>query len=109
MRLRLAIVLLLAWAAPLGAAAQPAGSVPHIGVLLTSTSTENLPDLRQGLRELGYIEGQTIILEVLSAEGWLDRLPGLVAELIRRKVDVIVALGRKASAPRAAPRRAFRS
>ena len=79
--------------APLVAEAQPAGRVPHIGVLLNSTGTENLPDLRRGLRELGYIEGQTIALEVLSAEGRLDRLPGLVAELLRRKVDVIVASG----------------
>ena len=80
-------------AAPFAAEAQPAGRLPHVGVLLNSPPTENLPDLRHGLRELGYIEGQTIVLEVLSAEGRLDRLPGLAAELVRRKVDVIVASG----------------
>jgi putative tryptophan/tyrosine transport system substrate-binding protein len=79
--------------APRAAGAQPARKVPRIGVLLNSAGTENLPDLRQGLRELGYIEGQTIALEVLSADGRLDRLPGLAAELVRRKVDVIVASG----------------
>ena len=80
-------------AAPLAAEAQPVARMPLVGVLLNSPGTDNLPDLRQGLRELGYIEGQTIGLEVLSAEGRLDRLPGLAAELVRRKVDVIVASG----------------
>jgi len=49
--------------------------------------------LRQGLRELGYVEGKTIVIEWRSAEGKLDRLPALVAELIRLKVDVIVTSG----------------
>jgi ABC-type uncharacterized transport system substrate-binding protein len=49
-------------------------------------------ELRGGLRELGYIEGQNILFEFRSAEGILDRLPGLAAELVRLKVDVIVAL-----------------
>jgi putative ABC transport system substrate-binding protein len=49
-------------------------------------------ELREGLRELGYIEGQNILLEFRSAEGIIDRLPGLAAELVRLKVDVIVAL-----------------
>jgi putative ABC transport system substrate-binding protein len=49
--------------------------------------------LRQGLRELGYVEGKTIVIEWRSAEGKLDRLPGIVAELVRLKVDVIVASG----------------
>ena len=60
---------------------------------MNSPVTENLPDLRRGLSELGYIDGQTIVLDVLSAEGKLDRLPTLAAELVRRKVDVIVASG----------------
>jgi putative tryptophan/tyrosine transport system substrate-binding protein len=46
--------------------------------------------LRQGLRELGYIEGQTIRLEYRAAEWQLDRLPSLAAELVRLKPDVIV-------------------
>jgi len=80
-------------ATPLEVGAQPAGKLPRIGVLLNSPGTENLQDLRQGLRELGYLEGQTILFEVLSAEGRFDRLPGLAAELVRRKADVIVASG----------------
>jgi putative tryptophan/tyrosine transport system substrate-binding protein len=86
-----AILLLLI--APSLAEAQHAAKMPRIGVLLNSPGIENLQDLRQGLREFGYIEGQTIILDVLSAEGKLDRLPMLAAELVRRKVDVIVASG----------------
>ena len=80
-------------AAPFAAGAPHATTIPRVGVLLNSPVTENLPDLRQGLRELGYIDGQTIALDVLSAEGRLDQLPTLAAELVRRKVDVIVASG----------------
>jgi ABC-type uncharacterized transport system substrate-binding protein len=82
---------LFAWPGVPGA--QPPGRMPRIGVLLNSSRTENLRDLREGLRELGYIEGQTIALTVLSAEGRLDRLPELAHELVRRNVDVIVASG----------------
>ena len=49
-------------------------------------------ELREGLRELGYVEGQHLAFEFRSAEGKLDQLPGLAAELVRLKVDVIVAL-----------------
>ena len=49
-------------------------------------------ELREGLRELGYVEGQSIAFEFRSAEGKLDRLPELASELVRLKVDVIVAL-----------------
>lgn len=49
-------------------------------------------ELREGLRELGYVEGQNIAFEFRSAEGKLDRLPQLASELVRLKVDVIVAL-----------------
>jgi putative tryptophan/tyrosine transport system substrate-binding protein len=49
-------------------------------------------ELREGLRELGYVEGQNIAFEFRSAEGQLDRLPELAAELVRLKVDVIVTL-----------------
>ena len=80
-------------AASLAAEAQPAGRLPLVGVLLNSPGTSNLENLRRGLRELGHIEGQTFALEVLPADGRLDRLPALAAELVRRKVDVIVASG----------------
>src|SRR5262249_5221208 len=49
-------------------------------------------ELREGLREVGYVEGQNIAFEFRSAEGNLDRLPELASELVRLKVDVIVAL-----------------
>ena len=49
---------------------------------------------RQGLRELGYVEGKNIVIEWRSAEGQLDRLPALAAELVRLKVDVIVTVVR---------------
>ena len=70
-RLATAAVLLLL-AVPLAAEAQHAAKIPRIGVLLNSPGTENLQDLRQGLLELGYTEGRTIVLDVLSAEGRLD-------------------------------------
>ena len=48
---------------------------------------------RQGLRELGYVEGKNIVIEWRYADGKLDRLPALAAELVRLKVDVIVTAG----------------
>ena len=54
---------------------------------------------RQGLRELGYVEGKTILIEWRSAEGQPDRLPSLAAELVRLKVDVIVTGGPSATRP----------
>ncbi len=81
-----------------GLGAQPAGKAPRIGVLLNTSGTRNLADLQQGLRELGYIEGSTIALEILSAQGMLDRLPHLARELVRRNVDVVVASGPSAIA-----------
>jgi putative tryptophan/tyrosine transport system substrate-binding protein len=49
--------------------------------------------MRQGLRELGYVEGQNLVIEVRHAEGRFERLPAIAAELVRFKVDVIVATG----------------
>jgi len=79
--------------APIGPEAQPAAKVPRIGFLHPdpiSARRHRLEAFRQGLRELGYVEGQTIALEVRSAEGKWERLPTLAAELVRLKVDVIV-------------------
>jgi putative ABC transport system substrate-binding protein len=73
---------------PLAAYAQQ--RVPRIGVLLVG-GPEILGEFPQGLRELGYIEGKNIIVERLSAGGNADRLPGFADELVRRKVDIIVA------------------
>ena len=68
--------------------------VARIGVLYIGTADADSfkRELREGLRELGYAEGQNIAFEFRSAEGKLDRLPELAAELVRLKVDVIVAL-----------------
>src|SRR5713101_5160816 len=83
-------------AAPLTADAQPPTKVPRIGYLETA-STElpvaqaMLDAFRQGLRERGYVEGQTFVIEYRAAAGRVERLPDLVAELARLKVNVIVA------------------
>src|SRR5215471_984640 len=68
--------------------------VSRIGALYIGTADAETfkKELREGLRELGYVEGQNIAFEFRSAEGKLDRLPQLAAELVRLKVDAIVAL-----------------
>ena len=81
-------------AAPLGVQAQPTGKVPRIGYL--SASSRSVDAYRrgafgEGLRDLGWLEGQNILVEERWAEGHYDRLPGLAAELVNLKVDVIVA------------------
>jgi putative tryptophan/tyrosine transport system substrate-binding protein len=78
--------------APLAVKAQPGSKVARIGVLTLSTapSTPNAEAFRQGLRELGYVEGQNIAIEYRYAAGRADRLPALAGELVRLKVDVIV-------------------
>ena len=81
----------VAW--PLAARAQQA-KLARIGALYIGLADAESfkKELREGLRELGYVEGQNIAFEFRSAEGRLDRLPGLAAELVRLKVDLIVAL-----------------
>ena len=79
--------------APLSAEAQPAGEVRRVGHLSNSSPTSSarfVDEFRQGLRELGWVEGRNIVIEYRWAEGKSDRLPALAAELIRLKVDVIV-------------------
>ncbi len=80
-----------AW--PLAAPAQQS-KMARIGALYIGTADEELfkKELRGGLRELGYVEGQNIAFEFRSAEGNLARLPDLAAELVRLKVDVIVTV-----------------
>jgi putative ABC transport system substrate-binding protein len=76
--------------------AQQAKEVPRIGFLgFTSLSAiaARIEAFRQGLREFGYVEGKNIVVEYRSAEGELDRLPGLAAQLVRLKVEVIVTSG----------------
>ena len=78
---------------PITARAQQS-KVARIGVLYIGTADAEMfkKELREGLRELGYVEGQNIAFEFRSAEGKLDRLPELANELVRLKVDVMVAL-----------------
>ncbi|HTI56488.1 MAG TPA: ABC transporter substrate-binding protein [Verrucomicrobiae bacterium] len=80
-------------AAPLAAEAQPATKVPRVGFVEAGSRSANqhfLDAFRQGLRDLKYIEGQTIFVEDRWADGRPDRFPELIADLIRLQVDVLV-------------------
>ncbi|MBI3060022.1 MAG: ABC transporter substrate-binding protein [Deltaproteobacteria bacterium] len=80
--------------------AQQRGKVPRIGVLGNSTAAleENLVGpFRDGLRNLGYVEGQNILIEYRWAEGKYERFPALIAELVALKIDVIVTAGTPAA------------
>src|SRR5215831_8286003 len=81
------------FAVPLAGEAQPAGRVPRVGYLFYGSPgpSQEIDAFRQGLRELGYIEGQSIAVEYRFASGQIERYPGLAAELVRMNVDVIVA------------------
>jgi putative ABC transport system substrate-binding protein len=83
-------------AGPLAAAAQQAGRIWRIGYLsLVSAQLEQhkpwVAAFRDGLRELGYVEGENVIIEQRYAAGHVERLPALAAELVRLKVDILVA------------------
>ena len=98
---RIALCTML-FALSFSAEAQQPTKIPRIGFLsgtsLSSTSAR-VEAFRQGLRELGYVEGKNIVIEWRWAEGKLDRLPALAAELVRLKVDIIVAAGPAATRP----------
>ncbi len=82
--------------APLAVEAQPTAKVRRIGYLSLAAAEVDkgwVAAFRQGLRELGYVEGQTIVIEQRHAAGRPDRLSGLAAELVRLKVDVFVVYG----------------
>ncbi len=98
-RILIPILALGLFAAPLAADAAPA-KVPRIGFLGGSAPTalaHSLEAFRQGLRELGYVEGQNIALESRWAEGRFDRLPALAGELVRLRLDLIVTAGTPAA------------
>jgi putative tryptophan/tyrosine transport system substrate-binding protein len=76
--------------------AQQQTKIPRIGFLVArspSANVDRIEAFRQGLRELGYVEGKNIVIEWRYAEGKLDRLPALAAELRGLKVDIIVSTG----------------
>jgi len=84
------------------AQAQLPAKIPRIGYLnatFASTSPARVEAFRQGLRELGYAEGKNIVIEFRHAEGKIERLPALAAELVRLKVDIIVSGGPTATRP----------
>jgi putative tryptophan/tyrosine transport system substrate-binding protein len=91
--LTLALTLLVA---PLAAGAQQLRKIPRIGYL-GETPGPHVDALRQGLQDLGYVEGQNLVIEYRSAEGKNERLPALAAELVGLPVDVIIAPGGQAS------------
>jgi ABC-type uncharacterized transport system substrate-binding protein len=84
-----------------GEAQQPA-KIPRIGILTTfspSVIAARIEGFRQGLRELGYVEGKNLVIEWRSADGNNDRYPELAAELVGLKVDVIVTSGQASTRP----------
>jgi ABC-type uncharacterized transport system substrate-binding protein len=82
-------------AAPFAAEAQPAGKLPMVGILnsVFGPRSTTVDTTRQGLRDLGYVEGQTIAFDIRFAGTKLETFPGLAADLVRRKVDVILVSG----------------
>ena len=79
-------------AVPLAANAQPAGKVRRIGYLDQGSAARDEPYLnafRAGLRDLGWVEGQNVAIEVRFAQGKTDQLPALAAELVQRRVDLL--------------------
>ena len=86
-------------AAPLAAVAQQTAKVARVGHLSPDLATRShlYEALLQGLRDLGYVEGRNVAIEVRDAEGKLERLPALAAELVALKADVIVTAGTPAA------------
>jgi putative ABC transport system substrate-binding protein len=90
------VVAVIVFAVAVMARAQQAAKIPRIGLLVASTAAVQEPRLAaflQGLRDLGYVDGKNIYLESRFADGKPDRLPGLAAELLGLKVDIIFAIG----------------
>ena len=84
---------------PLAARAQQPAKVPRIGILSPAASEAGgtLTAFREGIRDLGYVEGQTIVLDFRLSKGITDTLPALAAELVRIPVNVIVTDGTSAA------------
>jgi putative ABC transport system substrate-binding protein len=93
----IAMLLLAGWS---GAEGQPSGKVYRIGMLETRSvalNTANIDAFRQGLRELGYREGQNVEIVYRSSDGYDDRFPALAGELVRLKVALIITRGTPAA------------
>jgi putative ABC transport system substrate-binding protein len=82
-----------AW--PLAARAQQPSSVPHVGFVWLGAAGDNedLPGLRQGLEDMGYVLGRTLVLEERYAKGNAEHVPQLIADLLALKVDVLATPG----------------
>ena len=93
MKKQITVVILCAmlYALCVSVEAQQPKKVPRIGYLAGRESSARIAAFRQGLRELGYVDAQHIVIEFRFAEGKLDRLPELAAELVRLKVDILTA------------------
>ena len=80
---------------PLAATAQRPGKMPVVGIINTGVGPRSLTvdTVRQGLHDLGYIDGQTIVLEVRFAGGKPEAFPALAADLVQRRVDVLLVSG----------------
>ena len=93
---RRGLVMLMASAAmwPALIRAQPANRLPRIGILGIESNTQAF---REGLRDLGYVDGQNVVVEYPHLDGPSERLPELAAELVKRRVDVIFAAGSEAT------------
>ncbi len=92
-RIAVLVLSLLFFVAPLVANAQPARRAPRIGYLSPASLGRSAEAFRHGMRELGYVEVQNIVIEWRFAEGQHDRLPVLAAELVRANVEIIVTDG----------------
>jgi putative ABC transport system substrate-binding protein len=103
-----------ALAVPRSSSAQPPSKVARIGFLYFGSRQSSLDTGRynafvQGMRELGYVEGTSFIIESRFADGKTERLPALAAELIRLKVEIIVPRERPSTVPCNMPPRPFPS
>ncbi|HVE49048.1 MAG TPA: ABC transporter substrate-binding protein [Casimicrobiaceae bacterium] len=89
-----ALLLFACFAMPLAVHGQSSSKVPRIGFLASGTTDANqimVDAFREGMQELGWIEGKNVTIDYRFAEGQFERLPGLASELVRNKVDVILA------------------
>jgi putative ABC transport system substrate-binding protein len=90
MRTFVCVLLVLAMLGSSSAIGQQATAVPHIGFLRAETPDAFLDAFREGLRDLGYVDGKNVIVDARWANGYFDKLPALANELVRMKVKVIV-------------------